>query len=498
MAVNKKQKGATEEFFSFINESIDVFEENYQSKFLKVLIEDKKNWAQQIIDIVFPEYFDGYHRMLVDYEISFFRKYRIVADYDDLREIVNDKEKDSLVKEHIFGVLENIEKIELEHQKKDVIKERAYHYFKSQKMKNTLMELAVDWKKNTFDSMKAKLEDALKAGEPKDSGHNYFLDVEKRLKKDFRNPVPILPGLDSQIGGGVAAGELAVVMAPTGGGKSMVLVRSGVTALRAGKKVLYYSLELSEEAVGQRFDACLNNISLKDVWNFKETITETINDLGGIGANLIIKRYPDGAATINNFYSHLDWLKSNENFVPDVIIVDYADNMKALQTYGELRHDLVSIYRDLRALAVEHGVPVLTASQTGRGGNMKQELSLDMIAEAWGKANIADIILGIGRSSEQLKSNEASLKILKNRNGAIGGTFDMFFNTSVLYIEMKASDQLTGMEKRMIVGDNSLERKNKDAVKIDNYMKGMKKETNQSDINSFLMNQQNYTPEIKE
>jgi len=498
-ANSKKTKNLPDELLAFINENIDTFEQNYQSKFLKVFIEDKNNWAQQIIDIVFPDYFDGYHRILVDYEIAFFKKYRVPADYDDLKEMVNDKEKDELLKEHIYGLLDKVKSMDIEHQKKESVKERAYNYFKSQKMKNTLIELAVDWKKNTFDSMKVKLEDALKAGEPKDVGHNYLLDVEKRLKKNFRNPVPILPGLDEQIGGGVSAGELAVVMAPTGGGKSMMLVRNAVSALRAGKKVLYYSLELSEEAIGQRFDACLNNIPLKDVWNFKETIKETIKDLSGVGANVIIKRYPDGAATINNFYSHLDWLRCNENFIPDVIIVDYADNMKALQTYGELRHDLISIYRDLRALAVEYGVPVLTASQTGRGGNNKQELSLDMIAEAWGKANIADIIIGIGRSPEQLRINEASLKILKNRNGATGGTFDMIFNTSVLMIEMKSIPEYSIVDKGIIIGDNSVERKRKqnDSKNINSIMSSAMVGGNSKTIQDALENQ-GFTPDIKD
>jgi len=491
MTINKKNKNLPEEILTFINENIDVFESNYQSKFLKVFIEDKNNWAQQIIDIVFPDYFDGYHKILVDYEIEFFKKYRVPADYDELREMVNDRENDELLKEHIYGLLDKIKTLEIEHQKKDSVKERAYTYFKSQKMKNTLIECAVDWKKNTFDGMKAKIEEALKAGEPKNSGHNYFLDVEKRLKRDFRNPVPILPGLDEQIGGGVAGGELAVIMAPTGGGKSMMLVRNAVTALRTGKKVLYYSLELSEEAIGQRFDACLNNLPLKGIWGFKETISETIKDLSGIGANLIIKRYPDGAATINAFYSHLDWLKCNENFVPDVIIVDYADNMKALQSYGELRHDLVSIYKDLRALAVEYNVPVLTASQTGRGGNNKQELSLDMIAEAWGKANIADIIIGIGRSPDQFKMNEASLKILKNRNGATGGSFDMIFNTAVLEIEIKIPPEATRIEKGALVGDNSIERRRRDLKNQNSYM------GNTGKVNNVLENQ-NFTQEVKD
>lgn len=146
-ANSKKTKNLPDELLAFINENIDTFEQNYQSKFLKVFIEDKNNWAQQIIDIVFPDYFDGYHRILVDYEVAFFKKYRVPADYDDLKEMVNDKEKDELLKEHIYGLLDKVKSMEVEHQKKESVKERAYNYFKSQKMKNTLIELAVDWKK---------------------------------------------------------------------------------------------------------------------------------------------------------------------------------------------------------------------------------------------------------------------------------------------------------------------------------------------------------------
>jgi len=487
MAFNKKNKNLNEELQAFINEGIDVFEPNYQSKFLKVFIEDRNNWAQQISDIIFPEYFEGYHKILIDYEMEYFKKYRVAADYDELKEMVNDKERDEILKDHIYGLIEKVRTLELEHQKRDSVKERAYRYFKSQNMKNTLIELALDYKKNTFDTMKVKLEAALKAGEPKDYGHNYALDVEKRLKKDFRIPISILPGLDKFIGGGPAGGELYVVMAPTGGGKSMMLVRNAVAALLAGKKVVYYTLELSEIIVGQRFDACLNNIPIKNVVDFKETIIETAKDLK---INLIIKQFPDGVATVNTLYSHLDWLKCNENFIPDVIIVDYADNMKPLQKGEQLRHDLVEIYKELRAMAIEHGVPVLTASQTSGDGYAKKELSLGMTAESKGKNNIADLVLGFGRDPEQERTNRASLKILKNRNGPIGKLFNLIFDASVLNIEIEGEEDYTPTEKKVIAGAGAdyRQRKKNDSV---NTAKIMNTQTQ-------LLHNQEFTQEIKD
>ena len=478
-------KNVNDELMSFVNENVEVFEENYQSKFLKVFIEDRNNWAQQMMDIIFPEYFDGFHKILVDHEINYFKKYRIAADYDDLRQIINDREKDEITKQQLYGTIEKIRHLELEHVKKDAIKERAYSYFKSRKMKNTLIELALDWKKNTFDSMKSKLEDALKAGEAKESGHKYFQEIEKRLKKDFRNPIPILKGFDPFIGGGPAGGELVIFMAGPGVGKSMMLVRAACEALKMGKKVVYYTLELSKEVVGQRFDACLNGIHLKNVWDFKEYIKEKSDELYEMGANLIIEHYGDGEASINTLYSHLDFIKSNEGFVPDMVIVDYADNMKPLTSHKDLRHDIVGIYRNLRALGFEFGIPVISASQAGRLGAGKSELGLENLAEAYAKANIADIVLSVGRNPEQLRDNKATLSILKNRNGSTGSSFELDFYLPTVQIEMAQIPNYSMEEKRILVGIESKKAKIEDMKSQDELLKKFVKK----DISEVLNNQ---------
>ncbi|MFA5068419.1 MAG: DnaB-like helicase C-terminal domain-containing protein, partial [Candidatus Izemoplasmatales bacterium] len=360
------------------------------------------------------------------------------------------------------------------------------------KIKNTLIDLAIDWKSNTFDSMKIKLEDALKAGEPKNSGHDYKKDVKKRLRKDFRNPIKILPGLDEYIDGGISGGELFVVLAPTGGGKSMFLVRNGVEALNHGKNVLYFTLELSEELVGRRFDACLNAVPIRKVHDFEDLISETADSLK---ANIKIKHYPDGTATINTFYAHVDWLKANENFIPELIIVDYADNMKALSKGEALRHELVDIYRALRAMAIELGVPVLTASQTSGDGYSKKELELGMTAEAKSKNNIADVVVGFGRDGDQVRANEATLKILKNRNGPIGFTVPLVFDSNLLIIGAKDQKDLSHEEKQVFSGIGMVGNKNsKDTKSINKYVSNNKETSN---ILAILQNQQ-YTPEVND
>jgi replicative DNA helicase len=454
-----KKKQIDKEFLTLVQEEKEeCFEQNYQSKFLKVFVEDRDNWCQQIMDIIFPEYFDGYHKILVNYQMKYFSKYRMQADYDDMVDMVNDNEKDSMVKEHLHALIEKIRTLELEYARKQSVKDRAYDYFKSKKVKNTLIELTIDLKNQTYESMKKKLEDALKAGEPKDIGHDYINDVEARMKKDYRNPISALPNFDEYIGGGLSEGELGIVIAPPGGGKSMMLVAMAANALEKGKKVVYYSFELSENVIGQRFDSCLNGIPLKDVWSFKEVIKA--KELVDINAGLIIKRFPNKGATVTSLYAHIDSLKVNYNFVPDIVFVDYADIIKPSTIYNDKRHTLTEVYEELRGLAVDSKLPIWTASQTNREAMNADKFGLNTIGESLGKAATADLVVGVGRPDAKKNENLATVGILKNRNGADGIYLEFMFNTNNIDIKLLGKKEIENKDNaKVLIG----------AVKEDKY-----------------------------
>lgn len=417
----------------FKDDNTEPFDVDYQNRFLKLFTTDKDGFSERIIDIVQVDYFESYQKILLNYQIEFYNKYREVARFSSLRDIVRQKEK-GLVKEHLIGLIDKLEAVEIPNP--NHLKDSVYYFFKERSVKNCLFELVSDWKNHSYDSMKLKLENALKAGEPKETGHHYLRDIEKRLEKDFRAPISAMPGLDKYIGGGLAGGEMAIVLAPPGGGKSMALVKIASTALLEGKKVVYYTLELSEKVVGQRFDACLNNIKIKDVWEYPDIVRERAQDIDSIGGQLVVKEFATGQATTNTILAHLRTLEANEGFVPDIIFIDYADIMKPLVNFSEKRHSLTSIYEGIRGIAVELGIPIWTASQTNRAGMNKDKFGLDVIGEALGKAATADLVLGIGRPDEVKVANEATFGILKNRNGSDGFYLPAIFDTHRIFIEI--------------------------------------------------------------
>jgi len=216
-------------------------------------------------------------------------------------------------------------------------------------------------------------------------------------------------------------------VAPTGVGKSHFLVHLGAAALRIGKNVLHYTLELSESAVGIRYDSNLCNIPSNQVIDNKEKIKQKYEE--SEFGRLIIKEYPTGSASVMTIRNHIEKL-SMKGFVPSVILIDYADIMRSTRQYDSLRHELKLIYEELRNLAGEMNVPVWTASQSNKEGSEKDVVGLTNMGESYAKAQVADVVLTLSRKETEKSTGMARLFVAKNRAGRDGLLFPVKIDTS--------------------------------------------------------------------
>tara|TARA_R100001082_G_scaffold36376_1_gene19108 strand:- start:129 stop:956 length:828 start_codon:yes stop_codon:yes gene_type:complete len=236
---------------------------------------------------------------------------------------------------------------------------------------------------------------------------------------------------------GLGSGELGVIIAPTGAGKSMALAHLGASAIKSGKNVVHYTLELSESVTGQRYDSCLSSVPLSTLFARKDEVLESISDLDG---SLIIKEYPTKTASCNTIRTHLEKLKKRNQKV-DMIIVDYADLLRSVSNFREKRDELGSIYEDLRAIAQENKCPLWTASQTNRTGLNAEVVTMESISEAFNKCFVADFICSISRTIKDKNANTARLFVAKNRNGPDGLVFPMFMDTSLVQLKVLAEPE---------------------------------------------------------
>lgn len=209
---------------------------------------------------------------------------------------------------------------------------------------------------------------------------------------------------------------------------SHFLTMLGAQAIQTGRNVLHYTLELSENLVGIRYDSFLCDINSNDVIENKDEIIEKYKSMKGMG-RLIIKEFPTNTATIYTLRSHIEKL-SVKGFKPDMILIDYADIMRSTRQYDSLRHELKLIYQELRSYAAELGIPVWTASQSNKEGSQSDVIDLNNMSEAYGKAMEADVVLSISRKSHEKATGWGRLYVAKNRAGRDGVVFPIKIDTA--------------------------------------------------------------------
>jgi hypothetical protein len=286
----------------------------------------------------------------------------------------------------------------------------------------------------SFDEISRNINAAIKLGANADVGYSYDEHFEKRYEILSRHPVPTdWKVINDYTRGGLGSGELGVVIAPTGAGKSMALVHIGAAALKAGKTVVHYSLELDDKTIGLRYDSCVTGIPLDLLFSKKDLVLEKItNDVAG---KLIIKEYPTKSASTSTLRNHLEKLRQRGLEI-GLVIVDYGDLLKPVTIRKEKREELETIYEDLRGMAREYGCPFWTASQTNRSGLNAEVITMESISEAFNKCFVADFICTISRTIDDKQNNTGRMLIAKNRLGPDGIICPIYMDTAAVDIKV--------------------------------------------------------------
>ncbi len=397
-------------------------------------------------EVMSSHYFElKYLEFLTEKYFSYFEKYKCFPTMGLLIQIVKDELTESGDVVLRDQVVEFLHRLKSSPNVSDIkyVKDKSLDFCKRQAFKEAL-EKSVDLiSTDKFESVVDLMKEAVAIGMPHSVGHDFFNDADARFIKINRNVCPTgLKRIDAKdiLQGGLGRGELGVVTANTGVGKSHFLVALGANALRSGKNVLHYTFELTEHAVGLRYDSNLCEISSNEVQDNKDYVLEKYKD-SEMG-RLIIKEYPTGSASVVTIRNHIEKL-AMKNFKPSIIMIDYADVMRSTRSYDSLRHELKLIYEELRNLAMEMNIPVWTASQANRDSAKSDIVGLENMSEAYGKAMVADVVLSLSRKPMEKSTNEGRLFIAKNRAGRDGLVFPIHIDTSQSRIEVLDEKHLT-------------------------------------------------------
>jgi replicative DNA helicase len=415
-------------------ETFQRFGKAFQEKFCHLMLSDRP-FCDQISEVLNTEFLDyEYLRVFTKILLDHRTKYKVHPSYEIMESRIRTEcnnytkaLKEQLLKFYVS--VKTIDRIE----NAPYIKDSSIDFCRKQILKGAMMKSVKLIKSSSFDEISKVIEEALKLGTDNNFGHDFIKDFEERYTITARDPVSTgFERIDDIVKGGLGKSELGVVIAPTGAGKSMVLVHLGAAALKAGKTVVHYTMELQDTVVGNRYDSCISGVPLSDLFSSKNQVLLSIKDVPG---QLIIKEYPTKSASTETLKQHIERLKK-KGIDPDMIIVDYADLLRPTRTSAEKRYDLESTYEEMRAIAQIYKCPVWTASQTNRSGLNAEVITMEAISEAFNKCFVADFICSLSRTVQDKQANKGRIFVAKNRNGPDGLIFPVFVDWSNVNIKV--------------------------------------------------------------
>ena len=385
-----------------------------------------EDYCRKVVPFLKTEYFsDNFERIVAQELLTFFTEYNKPASLEILAIQIG---KRKLHKDQIESIEKYINDLDFITENKEWLYKNTEAFCKKQAVYNAIINSfeIIEGKNDTLteDAIPSLLSDALSVSFDKSVGHDYLEDFAERYEFYNRKEEKLSFDLDlfnKITKGGLSRKTLNVILAGTGVGKSLFMCHVAASVLTQAKNVLYITMEMAEERIAERIDANLLNMTMDELSKVDKDIYETrigklIKKTNG---KLIIKEYPTASAHAGHFRALLEELKLKRDFKPDIVIIDYLN----ICASSRIKHGsgvnsytyIKSIAEELRGLGVEYNVPILSATQTTRGGYDNTDVDITDTSESFGLPATVDLMFALISTEELENLNQIMVKQLKNR-----------------------------------------------------------------------------------
>jgi replicative DNA helicase len=423
----------------------------FQQSLIKAIVEDKK-YGETIIDVIESKFFDNNSfKFIMENMKELYKSYNKIPDYNTLAQKIMAEGSGSQTSKIHTDTLEAIKDNE---QQIEYVKDTALNFCRQQNLKKELknvQNIIDNGEFEAYNKIEQIIQKALQVGISNDETTDVFHGMDEALEQDFRHPLPTgIVGIDNLLKGGLGIGELGVVLSPTGTGKTTLLTKFANTAFNLGYNVVQIFFEDNPGNIKRKHYTIWSDIAPDEQPEFKEEVMKKVTEAQtrSKGSLKLLKLASDNV-TVSEIKNKLRKLNSeNENKI-DLLIIDYVDCISSdKSTNGEEWKGEGSVMRSLESMTGEFNMAIWTATQGNRESISSEVVTGDQMGGSIKKAQIAHVILSIGKTLEQKEHNLATLTLLKSRIGKDGVVFqNCKFNNEYLLIDTESQNTLLGHEQ---------------------------------------------------
>ena len=452
--------------------------ELFQIQLLNNIITDTE-FTTSIIDVVKPEYFNNkYFSLILTIIKEYHEKYDSFPDFPTIKQLINSEVNSEQIKKILTDTLIDVKKVKLDN--KIFVQEKSLKFCKQQELKKAMSDAQKIIKNGDFenyDTIEGMLSKALQIGVTDKGTSDVFFNINTVLDDDYRHPIPTtINGLDKYLKGGLAKGEIGVILAPTGVGKTTILSKLANGAFNLGYNVLQIFFEDNPKIIQRKHFTMWTGISPDELNNNRSTVLSKINEIKETSSNrLILKKLPSDTLNMNQIKTQVRKLIAEGNNI-DLIVLDYIDCVRPNHGGSSDYSSEGGIMRAFESMCAELNIGGWTAVQGNRSSISSEVVTTDQMGGSIKKAQVGHVIITVAKSLEQKENNLATIAITKSRIGKDGLVFqNCKFDNEMLDIDI---DEKTDI----LLGDTSI--KDDSVTERERLRELFNKKNNLEDLNN--------------
>jgi replicative DNA helicase len=433
------------------NKNFGYLGNNFQIQLLNQIIVDK-DFSHSIIDVIEGSYFENkYFKIIIQMIREYYKKYDHTPSFDTLEQVTKSEIQQETALKVVFDTIKKIKDASIDGA--DFVQEKALKFCKQQELQKVMTKAQSIIDKGEFESydhLEEMVRGALQVGEVYKGTTDVFFNLEEVLDDDYRHPVPIgIPGIDNLLRGGLAKGEIGVILAPTGVGKSTFTTKIANHAFNLGYNVLQIFFEDNPKIIQRKHITLWTKVHPDELTIKKDEVMAKVKEIKDSMENrLILKKLPSDTVTMLQIKGQIRKMIADGVKI-DMVLLDYIDCVVPNKNLGDEWKSEGSVMRAFESMCHELNLVGWTATQGNRSSISSDVVTTDQMGGSIKKAQVGHVIISVAKSLQQKEMKLATIAITKSRIGDDGVVYENCnFDNGMLDIDTESSVTFLGLEEQ--------------------------------------------------